>query len=235
MPRKKNEHGMKILAVETATDACSAALNIDGEIIERYTVSPRKQAQLILPMLESLLTEADLKLPQLDALAFGRGPGSFTGVRIATGVIQGAALGADLPVVPVSTLAAMAHNVFSEYNEQTAFVALDARMGEVYWGVYQKTDAGYAKLWGEESVIHSSEVAFPQDTIGIGVGSGWSIYPKELKNRLGARITRIDPERLPRASAIVQLAVKGYSENEAVPAEKALPVYLRDQVTRKKQ
>ena len=169
---------MKILAVETATEACSAALSVEGEIIERYTVSPREHSLLILPMLESLLAEAGLVLNQLDALAFGRGPGSFTGVRIAAGVIQGVAFGADLPVAPVSTLAAMAQDIFAKSRETAVFTALDARMGEVYWGVYQKSEDGYATLWGEEAVINSSR----------GVVSGrdnWCWCRKRLAKRSG--------------------------------------------------
>ena len=226
---------MKILAVETATEACSAALCIEGEIIERYTVSPREHSRLILPMLESLLAEAELAINQLDALAFGRGPGSFTGVRIAAGVIQGVAFGAELPVVPVSTLAAMAQDVFSRTRDTTAFTALDARMGEVYWGVYQKSEDGYASLWGDEVVIHSSQILFPEGESGAGVGSGWRSDQNNLMNRLGRRITSIDSKLLPRARSVVQLAGKGYLEKQWVSAEKALPVYLRDQVARKQK
>ncbi len=119
---------MKLLAIETATEACSAALYIDGEISERYEVAPRRHAELILLMMEQLLTEAELKLTQLDALAFGRGPGSFTGVRIATGVIQGAAFGAQLPVVPVSTLAALAQRHYRMRGACRILPAFDARM-----------------------------------------------------------------------------------------------------------
>ncbi len=224
---------MKILAVETATEACSAALSVKGEIIERYTVSPREHNRLILPMLESLLLEADLTLGQLDALAFGRGPGSFTGVRIAAGVIQGVALGADLPVVPVSTLGAMAQDVFSKTGETTVFTALDARMGEVYWGVYRKDGNGYASLWGEEVVIHSTQVLFPEEERGVGVGSGWGSDHDDLMARLSSQINSIDPKLLPSAKGVVQLAIKGYCEKQMVPAEKALPVYLRNQVAKK--
>lgn len=224
---------MKILAIETATEACSAALYVDGGTIERYTVSPRQHSRLILPMVDSLFAEAGLALNQLDALSFGRGPGSFTGVRIATGVIQGLALGADLPVVPVSTLAAMAQDAFLTYNGTTAFTALDARMGEVYWGVYLKDSDGYARIWGSEAVIHSDLVLFPQNASGIGVGSGWGVYRKELMNRLGQGVMAINDQLLPRASGVVQLAVNGYLLKEMVPAEKALPVYLRDTVAKK--
>ncbi len=127
-----------MLAVETSTEACSAALYSDGEIQEKFEIAPREHTKLILPMIDALMADADLKPQQLDALAFSRGPGSFTGVRISTGIIQGIALGADLPVVPVSTLAAIAHHYLKNSTAECAFTAMDARMGEIFWGVYQK-------------------------------------------------------------------------------------------------
>ena len=120
---------MKILAIETATEACSTALMIDHVIIEHYQVAPRAHNRLIIPMIESLLSKANIHLNQLDALAFGRGPGSFTGIRIAASVAQGIALGADLPVIPISSLAALAQEVFDEHNNTITYGCLDARMG----------------------------------------------------------------------------------------------------------
>ncbi len=133
---------MKLLAIETAAEACSAALLIDGEISLRYEVQPRKHSELIMSMLNSLLQEADLSPARLDGLAFGCGPGSFTGVRIAAGVAQGVALGADLPVVRVSTLAALAQGYFRQSGHTSVLPAFDARMQEVYWGCYRLQDSG---------------------------------------------------------------------------------------------
>ncbi|GAB4353090.1 MAG: hypothetical protein Kow0060_03270 [Methylohalobius crimeensis] len=155
---------MRILAIETATEACSAALYLDGVVEERFQVAPRRHTHLILPMAEALLAEAGLTLSALDGLAFGRGPGSFTGLRIAAGVIQGLAFGADLPVVPVSTLAALAWQVFDEGAADCALAALDARMGEVYWGIYRawwdacgRMDSGDAdNLAGQPGWTHFS-------------------------------------------------------------------------------
>ena len=140
---------MILLALETATEACSAALAVDGDIRERFEVAPRGHSELILPMVDELMAEADISIEQVDAIAFGRGPGAFTGLRIAVGVTQGIAFGADLPVVPVSTLAALAQG--SESNSVLA--AIDARMDEVYWGAYQRSSAGLMTLCGEEAVI----------------------------------------------------------------------------------
>lgn len=223
---------MKLLAVETSTEACSAALFIDGEVKERFELAPQKHTQLILPMIDSLMTEAGLKPQQLDALAFSRGPGSFTGVRIATGVIQGIALGAELPVVPVSTLAAIAQDFFDHNDENVAFVAMDARMGEIFWGVYRRDDQGYAELVGDEAVTPADAVEFP-DLTGVGIGSGWGVYHQQLTARLAECVSRYQTDMLPRAGAIARLGARGFELGQGVPVEQAMPVYLRDKVAKK--
>ncbi len=223
---------MKLLAVETSTEACSAALFIDGEVNERYQLAPQEHTKLILPMIDALMAEADLKPQQLDALAFSRGPGSFTGVRIATGVIQGIALGADLPVVPVSTLAAIAQDFFENNEESVAYVAMDARMGEIFWGVYRRDAEGYAELIGEEAVTPAELVEFPHLS-GVGIGSGWGVYSQPLTTRLAGLVSRHEADRLPRAGAIARLGARGFEQGTAVAVEQAMPVYLRDKVAKK--
>lgn len=223
---------MKVLAVETSTEACSAALHIDGEVHERFEIAPREHTKLILPMIDSLMAEAELKPQQLDGLAFSRGPGSFTGVRISTGVIQGIAMGADLPVVPVSTLAAIAHHFLKSSDVNCAYTAMDARMGEIFWGVYQKDQQGFAELIGEEAVTLAENIIFPQQK-GVGIGSGWGVYPDQLSQCLGNLLQAIEVDHLPRASAIVDLGVMGIAKNQAVAVENAMPVYLRDKVAKK--
>jgi tRNA threonylcarbamoyladenosine biosynthesis protein TsaB len=223
---------MKLLAVETSTEACSAALFIDGEVAERFELAPKEHTRLILPMIDALMAEAGLKPQQLDALAFSRGPGSFTGVRIATGVIQGIALGADLPVVPVSTLAAIAQDFFDNNEDNLAFVAMDARMGEIFWGVYRRDVQGYAELIGDEAVTPADLVEFP-DLTGVGIGSGWGVYHQELMARLAGRVSHCKAELLPRAGAIARLGARGFEQGLAVAVEQAMPVYLRDKVAKK--
>ena len=223
---------VKLLAVETSTEACSAALHIDGEVRERFKIAPREHTKLILPMIDSLLADAQLKPQQLDALAFSRGPGSFTGVRISTGIIQGIALGADLPVVPVSTLAAIAQHYLKNTDKDCAYTAMDARMGEIFWAAYQKNSQGYAELIGEEAVTLAENVVIPSIQ-GVGIGSGWGVYQQQLTDRLGALILDIEVDHLPRASAIADLGVIGFNQNKAVDVEKAMPVYLRDKVAKK--
>ena len=239
---------MRLLAVETATEACSAALYSDGVVTERFALTPKEHTRLILPMIDTLLSDAVLLPQQLDALAFGCGPGSFTGVRIATGVIQGIALGADLPVVPVSTLAAIAQDFFDNNADKAqgerlkaesgssafnvAYIAMDARMGEIFWGVYRRDEQGYAELIGKESVTPATEVEFP-DLVGVGVGSGWGVYRQELMLRLAGRVTDCQVDALPRAGAIARLGVRGFEQGLSVPVEQAMPVYLRDKVAKK--
>ena len=223
---------MKLLAVETSTEACSVALYVDGEINERFEIAPREHTKLILPMIDEVMAEAELKPQQLDALAFSRGPGSFTGVRISTGVIQGIAFGADLPVVPVSTLAAIAQHYFQTSEVNCAFTAMDARMGEIFWAVYQKNQNGLAELMGEEAVTSATDIIFP-DKAGVGIGSGWGIYQQQLSDCLGDLVLDIEADHLPRASAIAVLGVDGVNKNLAVDVELAMPVYLRDKVAKK--
>jgi len=176
---------MKLLAIETATEACSAALYLDGEITEQYQYAPRQHAQLLLGMAEALLAEAGLAPAQLDALAFGRGPGAFTGVRIATGVAQGIAYAADLPVVPVSTLATLAQGGFREFGWQQVAAAIDARMNEVYWGAYRVDEKGVMQPVGEERVCAAARVPALEGEGWHGIGSGWAAFAEELKQAAG--------------------------------------------------
>ena len=222
---------MKILAVDTATEACSAALYIDGEIRERYEIAPRRHAQLLLPMIDSLMAEAELKPQQLDAIAFGCGPGSFTGLRIATGVMQGIAYGADLPVVPVSTLAAISQQCLQKTTHDTIFTAVDARMDEIYWAVYQRDAENVARLIGKEKVQSATEVDALQLT-GYGIGSGWQRYQPDLTARLGQQLIGYDADYLPSSAQIAYLGVVGVQRLQAVAVEQAMPVYLRDKVAK---
>ncbi|MFQ5661593.1 MAG: tRNA (adenosine(37)-N6)-threonylcarbamoyltransferase complex dimerization subunit type 1 TsaB [Gammaproteobacteria bacterium] len=220
---------MKLLAIDTATEACSAAIFIDGEVAYRYELAPRQHAELILPMVDQLLAEAAIKLTSLDALAFGRGPGAFTGVRIAAGVIQGLAFAADRPVLPISTLASLAQGAISE--SRRFISAIDARMGEIYWGVFAADDDNTVTAIGQEQVSRPELLQLPEGYQCYGIGSGWMIYREVLTDRLAGQLTGFDGERYPHARDIVTLAVKDFHDGKAVSAEAALPVYLRNKVT----
>ena len=224
---------IKLLALDTATEACSAALHIDGEIRQKFQLAPQAHTRLILKQAETLLAEAGITLQQLDALAFGRGPGSFTGVRIATGVIQGMAFGADLPVVPVSTLASIAQAVYEDHGKAQVLSAIDARMGGVYWGQYQLADDGLMMLSGEEAVLAPVDVPQPGSSGWSGAGSGWRAHEEALLQRLGDCIDSTHADYLPQSRTIARLAVPVFESGQAVDASQALPVYLRNDVAKK--
>jgi tRNA threonylcarbamoyladenosine biosynthesis protein TsaB len=222
---------MKLLAIDTSGEACSAALLLDSEVGQRLAREPRRHGELILRMMDELLAAAGLKLADLDALAFGRGPGSFTGVRIATAVIQGAAFGADLQVVAVSTLAALAQGHYRTGGHTHCLPAFDARMGELYWGCYLCDEAGLMRAACAEQVAPPGEVALPEHAHWQGVGSGWAVHGPVLSRRLGSRLTGVDPDAACEARDIACLAAADFAAGRSVSAERALPLYLRDQVT----
>ena len=219
---------MILLAVETATEACSAAVWQDGRILERFELAPRRHTELVLPMINSLLDEAGLSLAQMDALAFGRGPGSFTGVRIATGVIQGLAVAVDRPVVGISTLASLAQSCAAQHRQVIA--ALDARMHEVYWGCYRCNDQGVMELQEREVVCRPAEVPVPPSGEWLAAGSGWASYGDILQQRLTGLSLQIATDAWPTAGATACLAASQYAAGHFVTAAEARPVYLRDRI-----
>lgn len=224
---------MKLLAIETASEACSAALHYEGEVSLRYMIKPRGHSELILNMMQQLLSEAGLRLADLDALAFGRGPGSFTGVRIAAGVIQGVAFAADLPVVPVSTLAALAQRAFREKGEPKLLTAFDARMGELYWAGYRVGENQLVVPAIPEQLGNAQQVEIPVDGDWYGVGSGWGAYGGQLEQRLEANLLGYKADLYCSARDIAILAAEYYRAGASVAPELALPVYLRNQVAKK--
>jgi len=223
---------MKILAIETATEACSAALVQDDDAIERYVVAPREHNRLILPMIEEVLAEAGAVRTQIDAVAFGRGPGSFTGLRIAAGVTQGIAYGLDCPVLPVSTLAALAFQSFEEAAGDGVYACLDARMGEIYGALFRRGQEGVPDLIGDEAVLAPERVEAAGITVRLGVGSGWVTYREVLSERLKT-VVEVLEDRFPRAAYIGRLGARDFAAGRCVSAGEAIPVYLRDQVARK--
>ncbi len=219
-----------ILAIETATEACSVALLVDDEVEERFEVAPRQHAVLLLPFVASLLATAGLGLRGLDAIAFGCGPGSFTGLRIAAGMTQGLAFGADLPVVPVSTLAALAQGTVAQHGAKTVLAILDARMREVYWGAFRCNQNGLVDPLFGEAVSSPQQVRVPTADSWVGAGNGWDRYADLLADRLAPSPADIYSDQKPHASDIARLAVRAFKQGMAVSAEQATPVYLRDKV-----
>jgi tRNA threonylcarbamoyladenosine biosynthesis protein TsaB len=224
---------MKLLAFETATEACSVALYLDGEVIERFEVAPRRHAELSLPWAEQLLAEAGLKKSQLDAIAVGRGPGAFTGVRLAIALAQGIALALDRPVVPVSTLRVLAAGAQSFVGEEdNVLAAIDARMGEIYGATFKRV--------GEDMIATSDEVlvapeayALPEAKLGdwFGVGTGFAAGNGVLQAQMSGRGFRgIGATALPHAADVAKLAAQAFARGEAVAAELVEPAYLRNNV-----
>ena len=224
---------MRILALDTATESCSAALLISGETLVRELELDRGHAERILFMIDELMSEAGLDLGSLDAIAFGRGPGGFTGVRLAASVTQGLAFGAGLPVIPISDLQAVAQRAFGiDSAAERMLVCNDARMHEVYWGCFEQAK-GLARPICEERVSKPDAVASLVDwpTHIHGAGRGFSAYP-ELSAGLGDRLVVTHPLLLPRAREIALLAAPVLASGGAVPAEEAIPIYIRDEVAR---
>jgi tRNA threonylcarbamoyladenosine biosynthesis protein TsaB len=220
---------LKLLAIETSEIACSAAMWIDSEVSERFELVPRRHSELLLPMIDNVLADGGIVKSQIDAIAFSRGPGSFTGVRIATGVAQGLGFALDCPLVPVSTLAGIAQGCYRRLQTAQVAVAMDARMQEVYWGAYRVDANGVMRLAGTERCCAPTEVNL-EGAGWCASGSGWEVYSSDLQALSNRLLEESDNEPHCHARDIATLAVALLNEDGAVPAEQAMPVYLRNQV-----
>ena len=216
---------MKLLAFETATEACSVALWVDGTVIERFEIAPRRHAELSLPWAQQLLDEAGIARSQLDGIAVGRGPGAFTGVRLAIALAQGIAMALDKPVVAVSTLAALAMQSAGELT----LAAIDARMGEIYLGAFER-DGDAQLATSVEAVVRPDAVLVPDGNSWVGVGTGFAAADGALASRLGDRLSSIDASALPHAADVARLAAAAFLRGEAVAADRIEPAYLRNDV-----
>ena len=223
---------MKLLAIETATESCSAALLDNDEIISVSEVAPRRHNEIILSMCEQVLAQGQTSLSQLDAIAFGRGPGAFTGVRLAASVTQGIALGQDLPVVPVSSLASLAQAAFESEQTIQVLPCIDARMQEVYFAQYKLNDHKIMQLVGEEKVVPPNMINVRVNDECYGVGSGWKPYAKVLQASLGIKLS-YDENLFPQAEHVAKLAKVYFQHGNSVSAIEAFPVYLRNNVAEK--
>jgi tRNA threonylcarbamoyladenosine biosynthesis protein TsaB len=222
---------VKLLALDTSTELCSAAVWLDGALSAREATRQRGHGELILPMIEELLLEAGIGLAQLDAIAFGRGPGGFTGVRLAAGVAQGLAFAAGLPLLPISDLRALAAQALASAGAcDSALVCQDARMHEVYWGCFERLADDVREL-AAEAVAAPGQVALPPCLHGIrvcGVGSGFAAYGPQLA-AISAGLTAVFADLRPRATEVAWLAARDGLERAIAP-DQAQPVYLRDDV-----
>lgn len=219
----------RLLAIDTSSQACSVALNDNGSLIEEYAVIPRLHARQVLPMVERLMNESGYSLNELDGIAFANGPGSFTGIRIATGVAQGLAFGSGLPVLPVSSLAVLAQTYCRENDANNSMVVIDARMNQVYWGCYSRIGE-LVELKGEEG-LSAPETIVPETISGsrtdwVGVGDGWK-YADYLAPEILANIVKFEMECYPHAQDAARLAMRDFNMGHLLDAAQAQPNYLR--------
>jgi tRNA threonylcarbamoyladenosine biosynthesis protein TsaB len=223
---------MNLLAVDAATEACSAALLAGDVLSERFEVIGRGHAGRLLPMADELLREAGLTARDLDGVAFGRGPGGFTGLRIAAGVAQGLAAGAGRPIVPVSNLAAVAAGAGRVSGAERVLACMDARMGQVYWAAFEDATE-IPRAVTDERLTGPGAVEPPGGAAWFGAGHGFSAHP-ELAARLGARLAGVDAGLLPRAADIARIAAVQLAAGRGLSPALGLPVYLRDDVVHRR-
>lgn len=219
---------MKLLALDTSTENCSVALWLNGEVISRQELAGQRHSDLILPMLEELLGEAGVSLGALDGIAFGEGPGSFTGLRIACGIAQGLALGADLPVLGVATLLALAAAAPGE----RVLACLDARIGEIYHAAYEKQNGVWLTV-SEPSLCYAKDAPGLPGAGWIGAGSGFAAYAEALQQRYAGQLLSTDGSVYPQARDMVKLAVPLFEQGHGRDAALAAPLYIRNKVALK--
>lgn len=218
---------MNILAFDTATEACSVALMQDNSVIEQQVLG-RQHAESILSQIDQIMTEAQLRPAELDAIAFGRGPGMFTGLRIGAGVAQGIAFTANIPVVAISSLAALAQGQLSD----RVLALFDARMEQVYWGCYERDRNGIMVLCGQEQVSAPASIVLPEGQ-WLPAGSGWDQYQSQLQSVLGKAVLNGTNGSVPLARDVARLGEVGLQQGLATSAAEAQPVYIRNDVARK--
>ncbi|QIQ21215.1 tRNA (adenosine(37)-N6)-threonylcarbamoyltransferase complex dimerization subunit type 1 TsaB [Zophobihabitans entericus] len=221
---------LTILALDTSTEACSVALLKDNQIIADFILSQREHTQRILPMVDKVLIEAEITVNALDAIAFGRGPGSFTGVRIGIGIAQGLAFGADKPLLAVSTLETLAERAYRESGATNVIATIDARMNEVYFGQYERTTDGNWLLLGKELVIKPEQVShcilpFSNTKPVYSAGTGWQTYPDMMSNIQSTQAL------LPTAQDMLPIAKNLWLTKQWTAVENVEPTYLRNEVT----
>ncbi len=224
---------MNILALDTCTECCSAALLYQGRVFERIEMTQRGHSDLILGMMDDLFKQAEITIAEIDAVAFGRGPGSFTGVRVGVGVAQGIAFARDVPVIPISSLAAVAQGAADALDIDKLAVAMDARMGEVYCANYQ-LENGTVRLIDNERVCPPEQFKPENAQQWTGIGTAWSVYDEILAANFEGLLRGVSAEHYPLATSVLKLAEIEAEAGRLLPAEQAMPVYLRDNVAKKK-
>ncbi|PCI66501.1 MAG: tRNA (adenosine(37)-N6)-threonylcarbamoyltransferase complex dimerization subunit type 1 TsaB [Gammaproteobacteria bacterium] len=225
----------KILAIDSSTEACSVALLLDGKVFKRFQLAPRKHAELLLPMVDDILKQADVSLVELDAIACCVGPGAFTGLRIAVSVAQGLAFASNLPCIAFSSLEMLAIRAFKKTKANICLSAIDARMKEVYFAIFERLDDGNAKLVGSERVIDPLEIEFRNWDINaqaVKIGNGWSEY--EFNHSIKQLNTIELLDQFPHAVDMLDIAESALNANKLLKPELLQPIYIRNNVAKKK-
>ncbi|AJC50522.1 tRNA (adenosine(37)-N6)-threonylcarbamoyltransferase complex dimerization subunit type 1 TsaB [Coxiella endosymbiont of Amblyomma americanum] len=216
----------KLLALETATVACSVALWIDGDITQRFEIAPQRHSDILLNLVDTLLNNVQITLQDLDAIAFGSGPGSFIGVRIATGIAQGIAYAMDLPIIPVSTLQALAQAAYQQINNESIVSGWDARMNSIYWGVYKVDSEKIMQTIISDHVDYPIDIRFPKGKWAY-VGNAWSIY----QSILPMHCQPIKKDIYPNAASVAIIAHQKFNKGDILsPEEVVEPTYIRERI-----
>lgn len=224
---------MNILSLDTSTEYCSVALMYQGKVFERISMAQNSHSYLILGLIDALFIESRATIAEIDVVAVGRGPGSFSGVRIGVGVTQGIAFARDIPVVAISSLTAIAQGTIKESHADYISVAMDARMGEIYGANFQVID-GLAILLDKEQVCVPKGFKFIKRREWVGAGTGWVKYESTLTDNFAGQLKEINSCCFPKASSIIKLAQNEVKMGRLLSAWQALPVYLRNNIAKKK-
>ncbi|QLH43700.1 MAG: tRNA (adenosine(37)-N6)-threonylcarbamoyltransferase complex dimerization subunit type 1 TsaB [Coxiellaceae bacterium] len=222
---------LRLLAIDTATAYCSVALLNDGTVTERSTHKPQQHAQIILSLIDEVCASSHIALNDLNAIVFARGPGSFTGTRIGAAVVQAISFGLELPVIPISSLQALAQAAYYLKRAKRVLISVDARMQEIYWAGYELDNQGLMQPVIAEQVIAPQKVSIPDTKDWLGVGDGWNVYQNILTERLNAVINGTVTDLTSHARDLLAIAQQDFLQGKMICAEDALPVYLRGATT----
>lgn len=222
---------MNILAFDTSTNACTVALQCGEQVYQRFEVAPRRHTELLLPMIDALIKEAGIETEQLDVIGYGHGPGSFMGVRLATGIAQGIGFATNAPLVPISTLQTLAQSAHQKFGSEAVLAAWDARMSEMYIGSYGLADQGLMKPIKADMLIQPEQVDVDSGE-WLAVGNAWAEYESRIPKQVYEKIKKTDSELFPQAIAMLPIIQEYFQGNQVVEAVTALPLYLRNDVVR---
>ncbi len=223
-----------IIALDTATDACSVALQHNNAVFKRFQIAPRQHASLVLNLIDEIRSEAGIQLSEVDAIAVGQGPGSFMGVRIAVGIAQGLAYGIGVSVIPISTLQALAQAAHDRHHAQNILPAWDARMDECYWGAYKADEAGLMQPIQADGLLAPADILAPDEQQWLAVGNAWQTYRDQLTHVQKAANVDFAEKDYPDAKAMLKLAENCYANNQLKSPQDVEPAYLRNNVARAK-